>query len=116
MPNFPKPLSAGELDRRVQFQAVTTTDDGYAEVEAWANVGSPRWAKRQDVSDGEKYRAQANISELLTRFTVRSDSLTRSLTTRDRLTSEGTLFHIVGIKEIGRREYMEITAAARSDR
>nr|WP_281280747.1 head-tail adaptor protein [Rhodobacter xinxiangensis] len=99
----------------MQFQVVTTNDDGYAEVETWSDVGSPRWAKRQDVSDSEKYHAQANISELRTRFTVRSDSLTRGVTTRDRLISEGETFHIVGIKEIGRRDWLEITASARSD-
>lgn len=56
---------------------------------------------------------QASVT---TRFVVRWSPFTRDLSPRDRLTCEGFEYNIVGIKEgEGRRQWLEITAAARSD-
>jgi head-tail adaptor len=55
---------------------------------------------------------QANIT---TRFVVRYSAFSAGITPVDRLTCEGQEFDIVGIKQIGRRDFLEITAAARAD-
>ena len=109
---------ASKLDRLVQFQRATLSDDGFGQVETWADHGSPIWALRQDVTDGEKFRAAEIQATLSTRFHVRSTPFTRDITPRDRLVSEGQSFNIVGVKEAqayGRRQLLEVTCAGRTD-
>ncbi|SFR40511.1 phage head-tail adaptor, putative, SPP1 family [Yoonia tamlensis] len=103
---------AGSLDRRIQFRRAALVDDGFQEVEAFADHGGPVWASKKDVSDGERMSA-GNVSASLTaRFVVRSSAFTRDLTAKDRLVYRGVAFEIFGIKEIGRNDRLEITAGA----
>lgn len=107
---------AGDLDRRVQFRRAVLVDDGIASKLQFANHGSPVWASKLDVSDGERYRAAEVQAVVTTRFRVRWSAFTAAITPKDRLVCEGRDYDITGIKEIGRREYVEITAAARQDK
>jgi SPP1 family predicted phage head-tail adaptor len=108
--------NAGKMDRRVQFQRATITDDGFSSVETFANHGSPVWASKNDVSDGEKWRADQVSAVISARFQVRYSTFTAALTPADRLVYGGTTYDISGIKEIeGRKRIFEITAAARAD-
>ena len=107
----------GRLDRRIQFQRATLNDDGLSQVEEWADHGSPVWAQKADVSDGERWRADEVAAQITTRFLVRWSAFTADLTPKDRLVSDGVEYNITGIKEAsGRRQWLEITAAARADR
>lgn len=109
-------MTAGNLDRRIQFQRYTMGDDGFSQVETWADHGAMIWAAKTDISDGEKWRASEVAASITTRFVVRYSTFSRDLTPKDRLTFEGRVFDIAGIKEIGdRRRWLEITAAARAD-
>lgn len=108
-------MQAGPLDRRIQFQRATLTDDGLSKVETWADHGSPVWASKSDISDGERWRAGEVAAHVTTRFRVRWSQFTAAITPKDRLTCSGRKYDITGIKEIGRRESLEITAAARAD-
>ena len=105
-------MTAGKLDRRVQFERYTLTDDGFQKVKQWAAHGSPVWASKQDVSDGERMRAGEVSATLTTRWVVRSSAFTRAITAKDALTYNGVTFAIFGIKEIGRNDMLEITAGA----
>lgn len=107
---------AGDLDRRVQFHRAALTDDGYtAAAETWADLGSPVWASKADISDGERWRAGEVQAHITTRFRVRWSAFSAGITPKDRLVCGGVTYDISGIKEIGRRELLEITAAARAD-
>lgn len=108
-------MDAGKLDRRVQFLRATLADDGFSKVEVFAPHGARVWAARQDVSDGEKMRGGMMSASIMARFTIRSSSYSRDLTPRDRIDQGGFVWEIVGIKEIGRNSFLEITAQARSD-
>jgi head-tail adaptor len=108
-------LSAGKLNRRVQFQRAALVDNGLEQVETFADHGDPVAASKTDLSDGEKWRAGEVAAHISTRFIVRSSTFTRGLTAKDRLTCEGRSYDIVGIKERDRRVSLEITAAARAD-
>jgi head-tail adaptor len=108
---------AGKLDRRVQFRRATLSDDGFAHVETFANLGTPVSAHKRDVSDGEKFRAGEIAAHLTTRFQVRSSEFTRGITPKDTLTCEGREYNIYGIKELeGRKRLLEITAGVRLDK
>lgn len=106
-------MIAGKLDRQLQFERFTTTDDGFSTVEVWATHGDPIWCEKKDISDGERWRASEVQANITTRFVVRYSTFTRDITPKDRLTFEGSTCNISGIKEVGgRRRFFEITAAA----
>ena len=107
-------IGAGQLDRRITLRRKTVTNTGLGMTEAWADLATI-WASRKDVSDGEKIAAGGVMATLAARFVVRSSTLTRGLTAKDALIEGGKTFQITGIKELGRRDFLEITAEARAD-
>ena len=117
MARQPATLGAGmRLDRRVQFRRYTLTDDGFGAVEVWGNYGLAQPASKADVSDGERWRASEVQAHITSRFVVRWSVFTSDLSPKDKLRCERVEYDISGIKEIkGRRRWLEITAAARSD-
>lgn len=107
----------GRMDRLLSIERNTpTTNDLNEEVDSWAEVFKT-WAKRTDVSDGESIAAGVLGSAQMSRFVVRSDSLTRSMTPKDRINYDGDVWNIKGIKETahGRRRFLEITVARDTD-
>lgn len=110
------------LDRRIQFRRGTVSDDGYHADLRWNvsdpaadNLGSPVWGSRADGSEAEGPAAGMIEATMVSRFVVRSSPFTRSLTPKDRLVEGGLVFDIVGIRQIGLRNALEITAKARTD-
>lgn len=108
-------MTAGPLDRRVQFQRATLADDGFTSAPTWAAHGSPVWAAMTPVSDGERWRAGEVAATVTARFRVRWSAFTAALTPEDRLECEDRTYDITGLKELGRREFIEITASARAE-
>lgn len=105
-------MQAGKLDRRLTLLRNTpATDDFGAETPDWAEVGEV-WASKQDVSDAEKVRAQQVGASITTRFQVRWSALTAGISAEDQVACEGVTYMVVGRKEIGRRDGVEITATA----
>lgn len=102
-------------DRRVQFTRATMSQGPFGQVETWANHGQPVPAEKRDVSDAERMRASEVQAHITTRFQVRWSGFTAGITPKDRLICEGRTYEISGIKELGRRRMLEITAAARLD-
>lgn len=108
-------IGAGSLDRRLQFRRVTQTNTGLGITETWANHGSPVWGSRKDVSDGERAVAGGIYGEVSARFVIRSSAFARGIVPKDEFTCDGKTWRIIGIKEIGRNDLLEITAVARLD-
>lgn len=108
-------MRAGPLDRRVKLERYGETRDEWNNpIEGWTTL-SKVWASKHDVSDTERLRGAEVGSTLTTRFVIRWIKKVADFNTKDRLTCEGLVYGVVGVKEIGRREGIEITAAARSD-
>lgn len=109
-------IRAGELDRLVtikrpqagQPNAINEVIDG------WTDVG-PLWAKKTPVNDTERARASEQGAVVTDRFLIRWSSDVAALDPRWLLTFDGRTYDISGVKEIGRREGLEITAAARGE-
>ncbi len=109
---------ASKLDRKVQFQRNVGTVDAFGGVtEEWEDHGDLICALRQDISDGEKWRAGEVAASATTRFHVRSSAFTRDIDPRDRVLCEGETFEITGTKQVhpGRRQLIELTCARRTD-
>ena len=103
------------LDRRVQFRRKALVSDGLGFAESWANHGAPVFASREDISDGERWRAGEVAAHVTTRFVVRYSAFAADINPSDRLNLEGREYDIFGIKQIDRKRWIEITAAARND-
>lgn len=106
---------AGALDRRIQFRRATLADDGVSATPVYADHGCLIWAARTDVSDGERLRSGQVEASLTTRFVVRWSAFTADITPKDRLACDGRDYDILWMKEIGRRDRIEISARARVD-
>lgn len=108
--------SAGKMDRRVNVLRAAKSKDGFnADVLTWHPFAS-RWAEAVPVNDAERLRAGEVLGQKKYRFVLRSDPDTRTIDHRDRLTFDGLEYDINGVKEIGRREFVEITATARAQK
>jgi len=108
-------MKAERLDRRITLQRYSWSQDQYgAPVQAWTELARP-WASKRDISDGERVAAAEVSASITTRFQIRFDSSWADLNPKDRVVFDGKVYDIWGVKEIGRREGFEITAAARAD-
>jgi len=105
-------MEAGTLDRRIIIQrAQITTDASGGEVETWLPHLAV-WASVEPILDGERWRAAEIAAHVTTRFVIRWGA---GVTVEDQVVYEGRVYDIEAIKEIGRREGQEITAAARAE-
>lgn len=108
-------IRAGSLDRRIEIQRATESrDDLNNVVLTWATLRTV-WAAKADVRDGERWAAMEVGAEVTTRFTIRWSPYVADVNPKDRIRYGGRTYDIVAVKEIGRREGLEITATARTD-
>ena len=104
------------FDRRVQFLRAPMVDDGYQTRPGdFARHGNPVWASVKPVSDGERFRADSVFDDLTVRMQIRWSAFSSGITTHDRVVFDGDTYGIAGIKEIGRRVGLEITATRLPD-
>lgn len=112
-------FQAAALDHRVQIHRANRdtglVDDGVQAREAFAPHGGPVWASRRDISDGERWQAGQVNADVTTRFVLRGSPFACAITPRDRLECRGVMYEIMGIKIIGRREWVELTVKAQVD-
>lgn len=109
-------MRAGELDRRIDIQQAVISKNALNEsVPSWLSLGKV-WAKKTDVSDGERMRSAETAAQITTRFLIRWSIAMSEVTPKDRVVFDGKTYDIFFVKEIGRREGIEISAAARADK
>lgn len=108
-------MKAGPLDRRITLQRATTTTNSLNEpVKTWADIATV-WAAKLEVRDSERQRAAETAAVIDTRFQIRWSSTVSDVDAADRVVFGGRVFNIVGVKEIGRREGLELSCQARSE-
>lgn len=109
-------MFAGKRNRRIVIQRATTTQDaGSGEnVETWATLAT-EFAEMMPLSDSERLKAAEISAEISVRFRLAWKSSLSTVNPKDRLTFDGRTFDIWGVKEIGFREGIEISANARAD-
>lgn len=108
-------MLAGELDRRITIQryGITYNEDNEP-VEGFSDLATV-WASAQYASDGERVRAAEVGATITIRFQIRYSSTVASVNPKDRVLYDGKVFDISAVKELGRREGLEISAAAAAD-
>lgn len=102
-------MRAGRLDRRITLLRQTETQgaDG-APIRTWSEVGKV-WAEVVPVGGKERLQAPQTIAEQTARIRIRYRA---GVDVQMRIEHAGLLWEIQGLAEIGRREGIEITAAA----
>lgn len=105
-------VAAGNLDRRVDVlrQVQTGVDSLNAPVIAWQVVRTV-WAARVAKAESEGFddTTRQRIARRTVTFSMR---FTTDLHETDRLQCEGVTYNIVGIREIGFRDALEVAAEA----
>jgi SPP1 family predicted phage head-tail adaptor len=102
-------MRAGGLDRRVTLQRFTVTTDDYGEeIQTWSDLATVFAEVRQQ--SGREFIAAAQVqADRLVVFFIRWFS---GLTVLDRVSYAGTLHDIVEVREIGRRDGVELHTVA----
>lgn len=109
-------MGAGRYDRIVELMRATTAEDAAGQPISTFALLKRVHASARAISDGERLQGGGVMSAVNMRFVIRWSEAVRTLDTRDQLIYEGRVHDIAGVKEIGRRRELEITAAARSER
>lgn len=108
-------MDAGRLDRRIVLKRRKAGANSFGEpVDIWTAIATV-WANAAPVSDAERTRAGETLASRMCRFTIRWSSALASVDPRDQIEFDGQTWDIRGIKEIGRRELLELTASARAE-
>lgn len=103
------------LDRRVTISRRSSTLDAFNEpVNSWSDIATV-WASVVPINDSERLRAGETLALKSSRFTIRWSSTVSGVDPRDRLTFDGSVYDINGVKVIGRKQWLEITATARAE-
>jgi SPP1 family predicted phage head-tail adaptor len=108
-------MISGPRDRRIVIERRTYTLDGFGgEVVTWTNIGH-RWASSLPVKDGERFGNAEAIATITHRFQILWDATAAQIDPTYRVLFDGRLYDVVAVKEIGRREGIEISATARAE-
>lgn len=106
-------MRAGKLDRRITIQRQLTEQNSHGEeIVTWQDVGTV-FAQKIDNRGDERYASHQFIGDADTRFRVRWSHRSLQTTTKHRIWFDGRAFDITAVREIGRREGVEIDCVAR---
>jgi SPP1 family predicted phage head-tail adaptor len=108
-------MFAGTLDSRITISRATVTTSGLGEAtQAWGTLATV-WTNATPVRDSEKSENGQINAERAYRFQIRWSPVVASVNAKDRVIYDGLTYEIWGVKEIGRREGIEISATSRAD-
>lgn len=108
-------MRAGLLDRRITIQGkIVTQDDFGGEVVTWADVATV-WAEELELHGLERYALRQFVGHALRTFRIRWSAAVAVVTTEHQVVYNGRTFDITDVREIGRREGIEIDCYAPSE-
>lgn len=103
-------MNAGQMDRQVTIQTYTTTlDDWNHPTKAWADLATV-WASKVDKRETEQNELHQLVAITRTVWTIRYRN---DIDTTARIVYNSKYYDIRGIKELGRREGLQITTELR---
>lgn len=120
-------MRAGPLDRRIAIQRknLSYSDSGQP-IEAWQTLGPIRWASRNPIAGEERFTTETLNAKEQVEFRIRWSSDLAELQPADRLIEPAddatsnpipprSIYDIVGVLEIGRREGLRVQTTRRVD-
>lgn len=108
-------MRAGSLDRRIRIERrVETQSTSGHPVETWRSEATV-WASVRYDKGSERFNAPQYTGKTMAVFRVRWSQLTAGLTSRHRLIFNDRVHDVMDLREIGRREAIEIDASVRNE-
>ena len=105
-------MNIGKLDRRIELEQNTATQDTFGQaIDQWESLGK-RWASVAYKGGGEQIQADEQVAVQRVEFTIRHEE---GLTARLRVRYQGQVYDIEAVAEIGRRAGLKLTAFTRND-
>lgn len=115
-------MRAGDLDRRVRIQVRVRSQSATGEeVSSWEEVPTAAadnavWMGKRDMRATERWASEQTVAEIMSVFTAHwAPAFDLIQPDTHRLIYRDRVYEIHGIREIGRREGVEIAAAARAE-
>lgn len=106
----------GRFDRRIKIERATESRDSFNNViKTWGSLMTV-WADKEDVRDSERIASMEVGAEITTRFRIEWYINLADLNPKDRIIYNDKIHNILAVKELGRKQGMEITATTRSDK
>lgn len=106
-------MRSGELDKSIAIQTNTPVQDAFGEpIDSWATTVTVA-AKVMPTRGGERFTAQQYVGRTVVTFKIRWR--TTPPTVKNRIVYDGRTYDITDVRELGRREGLEIDATARSE-
>lgn len=102
-------MNAGKLDRRITINTTTTAQDNAGQPIATTVLLATVWAHVDQLRGREPFQGEQFNAQQLTVFTIRYRS---DVDETMSIVHDGETYDIQSIREIGRREGLEITALA----
>ncbi len=105
-------MQIGQLDRAITIQQFTATVDGAGqEVKAWTTLAIV-WARVRPQRGAERFVAAQIVGKAVTTFRIRHRT---DVTVAYRLQWDSKTWDVHVVRELGRREALELDATARSE-
>lgn len=110
-------MNPGSRDRRIVIEYPTSTSDAFGgEIKTWTAIGTGWWASFYPLKDSEVFRNSEATATVTHRFQIEwTNQVWSKIDPRCRIKFDGRIYDVVGIKEIGRRQGIDISATARAE-
>lgn len=122
-------MQAGRLDRKIDIERKALTQDEFGqETEAWDKIASRRAASATPVNGDERFAASQFVGKRVIEFRIRYSAALANVNPLDRIVypagaaesptpepAEDEIYDIQDVREIGRREGLQIFAVSRSE-
>lgn len=94
-------MNAGQLRHRIDVDEATEVQDASGDpVVTWSNIGT-LWGSIEPLRGREAvYAGEQTLGEMDTRITVRYSALAALISTKHRLTHQGTPFNVVSVAHV----------------
>lgn len=105
-------MRAGSLDRRITIQrkSITQSDSG-EEIVTWVDVAEV-WAQKVEDRGDERFARQQLVGHAIVTFRIRWSDTVKEVTDEHQIVFDGRSYDITAVREIGRREGVEMDAFA----
>lgn len=105
----------GNLDRRITIQGNTpTASDSGGDVDNWADVATV-YAEKVENRGDERFATQQLVGHAVVTFRIRWSDTVKVVTDKHRIVFDGRTYNITAVREIGRREGIEMDAFAAAE-
>lgn len=108
-------MRAGALDRRITIRRLSPTQSGSGEEADSFLPLATVWAEKRENSGSERFANQQTVGKAFVTFRFRWSQTVKEVSVKHQIEFDGRNFDIVAVREIGRREGIEVDCLVRSE-